>query len=106
MNLLDFYHYFYGFNVSFNRFLIEAPFNPHRSSYLILRITSLLHQLSIAGLPVNLIWIPNHRSIPGNETTDALAKSAFSIGKDSQIGVPLRDFKNHLKVRMREKLFA
>lgn len=38
---------------------IKALFNPRRSSYLILRIKSLLYQLSIAGSSVNLIWIPS-----------------------------------------------
>lgn len=45
------------------------------------------------GYDINIIWIPAHKVIAGNELADGKAKEAIRSGRDSQIGIPPEDFK-------------
>ncbi|XP_020298802.1 uncharacterized protein LOC109863035 [Pseudomyrmex gracilis] len=84
---------------------VRSRFNPRSSSYLVLRVKSVLLDMERAGTLTRLVWIPSHVGIRGNERADALAKDAIPHGVDSQLGVPLREIKNYWKKDMFTELF-
>lgn len=55
---------------------------------------------------ITLIWISSHKGIAGNEEADQAAKQAIVSGRDSQIGIPLRDLRNLGKDIMYDNLFT
>lgn len=57
-------------------------------------IKDLLRKSKMNGQLINLIWIPGHSGITGNELADSRTKTAIQQGKDTEIGVPFREFKN------------
>lgn len=77
----------------------------HYSSYLVIKIKSIIEGLTIKGKKIKLVWIPEHKGIQGNERTDFLAKEAIRVGRDSQFGIPLEEWRNHWKERMFKELF-
>ena len=72
-------------------------------TYLIFHIRDQLYRLHKSGKKVKLYWVPAHRGIIGNELVDRAAKSASVIGRDTQLLVPLSDFRNLWKSRMRQE---
>lgn len=66
---------------------VATPFIPGHSSYLILKIKSEIKKILETGNSVELIWIPSHKDIVGNETADQMAKEA-KTGRD---GTPTRN---------------
>lgn len=84
---------------------VRSRFNPRSSSYLVLRVKSVLLDMERAGTLTRLVWIPSHVGIRGNERADALAKDAIPHGVDSQLRIPLREFKNYWKEDMFTELF-
>lgn len=84
---------------------LESVFDGHYKSYLILKIKSLIKTLSTQNIEINLIWIPAHKGIIGNERTDSLAKEAIRTGVDSQIGITTCEFKNLWKSKTYTELF-
>lgn len=76
---------------------INSPFVAGCCSYLILKIKQLIKMSVDSGKTINIIWIPSHKGIIGNETADELAKDAIRNGVDTQIGIPLNKIKNFWK---------
>ncbi|XP_020298175.1 uncharacterized protein LOC109862511, partial [Pseudomyrmex gracilis] len=64
---------------------VQARFVPGKSSYLVLRIKSLILKLTERGVKVKLVWVPGHCGVTGNERADAFARNAVGCGRDSQI---------------------
>lgn len=86
---------------------LMTTFRPNKHSHLILLIKDKIRLLEIKkGKNISLIWIPGHRDIPGNKSADQATKEAIKEGIDSQIGIPLRDFKNCGKEQMFEDFFT
>lgn len=73
-----------------------------KSSHLIWTIRKLLFELKQLGKDVQLVWIPAHVGIEGNEMANSAAKDAVTIGTDTQFLLPYSDFKSLWK----EKLFS
>ena len=72
--------------------LSSNPFNKD-FSYLSLEIKKLLYIASIKNISINLIWIPSHWGIVGNEIVDSLALvDASKVGSLNQFPIPFTDF--------------
>lgn len=84
---------------------VTSKFDPNHSSFIILQIKGELKSLRDAGESCDLVWIPSHRGIMGNERADMLAREAFQVGADTQIGIPLKEQKNLWKNEMFGKLY-
>ena len=61
------------------------------SSFLLLKLRNLLYVAHCSGLTIDLVWLPGHRGIPGNETADNLARLASSEGLLTQTKLPHTD---------------
>ena len=66
-------------------------------SYIIYEIRDLLMHLQNNGISVQLIWIPSHKGITGNELADSLAKDAISTGEKIDFKLPYSDLNSKLK---------
>ena len=71
--------------------LNSNPFNSHLSP-LILRIKFLIFTLSQKNYNINLLWVPSHTGIHGNEVADQLAKSSSNLIFPSISPLPHSDF--------------
>lgn len=83
---------------------IASKFNHKHSAFIILEIKRELAMLEDSGERCQLVWIPSHKGIVGNERADILAKEAIRVGRDTQIGVPLQEFKGLWKNKMFDEL--
>ncbi|XP_011858319.1 PREDICTED: uncharacterized protein LOC105555887 [Vollenhovia emeryi] len=76
--------------------VLEAvcSFNPFPANFLISKIREQIYLFKSSGITVNLVWVPAHRGIPGNEMADALAKRAIVTGGEVSPGclLPYTDF--------------
>ncbi|XP_011869533.1 PREDICTED: uncharacterized protein LOC105562949, partial [Vollenhovia emeryi] len=76
--------------------VLEAvcSFNPFPANFIISKIREQVYLFKSSGIAVNLIWVPAHRGIPGNEMADALAKRATVTGGEVSPGclLPYTDF--------------
>lgn len=72
--------------------VFKSPPNP-----LIFLIRNLLFSLEAKGFELQLLWIPAHIGITGNETADYLVKNTASIQLPSIIPIPWSDFCPKLK---------
>jgi len=72
----------------------------------ILRLKEKLYKAHEKGLAIELIWIPSHTGITGNEIADTLASSAISQGKLVSHKLEYFDFyqvaKDHSKSRFQK----
>jgi len=71
--------------------LSSNPFNSHLSP-LILRIKFLIFTLNQKNYNINLLWVPSHTGIHGNEVADHLAKSFSNLIFPSFSLLPHSDF--------------
>jgi len=62
------------------------------NNYLIPLIRSKFHSLSVSGFHIQLVWIPSHTGIEGNETVDLAAKRAAINGRKPKFKIPHTDF--------------
>jgi len=68
--------------------VLESLLKPNimgKSSILKIKIKDTIRQLEAQGYNINIIWIPAHKGIAGNELADGKAKEAIRSGRDSQI---------------------
>lgn len=84
----------------------QSAFIGRYKSYPILRTKALIKSLMDKGYNIRLCWIPGHKGIAGNEKADTLARMAIRTGKDTQIGVPINEFRNSWKAEASEELFS
>ena len=70
--------------------IISNPFCKN-FSYLSLELKKLLHIASLKNMSINLIWIPSHCDMIGNETVDSLAKDASKVGILNRSPIPFTD---------------
>jgi len=85
------------------------------SNYLIPLIRSKYHSLIKSGFSIQMVWIPSHVGIDGNELADAAAKRAAIHGRKPKFKIPHTDqyslirrdaenrFLAHLEEEFREK---
>jgi len=69
-------------------------------NYLIPLIKLKYYLLSAAGFSIQLVWIPSHAGIAGNESADATAKRAARNGHKSKFKIPHTDLFFSIKQRM------
>ncbi|XP_072751039.1 uncharacterized protein [Anoplolepis gracilipes] len=69
-------------------------------SFLVLILKNKLRSAFLQDIEINLVWIPAHVGIPGNETADRLAKKAIIEGRLLDIKPPYSD----LYLSLRENL--
>jgi len=62
------------------------------SNYLIPLIKSKYHYLAESGFTIQIVWIPSHVGIVGNEKADAAAKRAAIHGRKPKFKVPHTDY--------------
>ena len=64
----------------------------------------MLYTLQISGLNIQLVWIPSHVGIIGNEVADKLAKQGLQHGKiDEEISTDKTEFRSNIKKLMLQK---
>lgn len=80
---------------------LEMNFKPTKSSYLILQIRERINSLREIGKAVK-VWIPGHCGVRGNEIADSLAKEAVRTGRDTQLRIPVNEFRNIWKEQLFE----
>lgn len=66
------------------------------------RIRSLLYRAFLLGLNVDVVWIPAHVGIVGNETVDRLAKLAIKYGDLITSNLPISDLLTVSTLKSRE----
>ena len=71
--------------------LNSCPFSSHVSP-LILRIKSILFNLSQLNFNIQFLWVPSHIGISGNEYADKLAKLSSNLISPSFSVIPCSDF--------------
>ena len=85
---------------------VTSFFHPNKSSTLILYIKDKIRILEDKGTKIQLIWVPSHLGIPGNERADLAAKEAIQTGQVSKLGIPKCNFKSLWKEKMYLSLFS
>jgi len=60
-------------------------------NYLIPLLRSKFHSLSTFGFHIQLVWIPSHIGIVGNETVDSAAKRAVINKRKPKFKIPHTD---------------
>jgi ribonuclease HI len=63
----------------------------------VLLIRRNLFEAQAKGIQTEIIWIPAHKGIEGNETVDSLAKVAIRHGINFEDGIPYRDCYRKIK---------
>jgi len=76
------------------------------SNYLVPLCRSKYHSLSDSNYVINLVWIPSHVGIPGNERADFLARQAALNGRKPKFKVPCTDYCASSSRVLREKTSA
>lgn len=66
-------------------------------TYLVQKIVESIHQMSIEGREVTLVWVPSHVGLSGNERADAAAKGASLMPPSNQFKIPAVDLKFAIK---------
>jgi len=61
------------------------------ANYIIPLIRSKFHHLRAKGLSIQLVWIPSHVGLPGNESADAAARRAALNGHKPKFKIPYTD---------------
>ncbi|XP_071581473.1 uncharacterized protein [Temnothorax nylanderi] len=76
-----------------NLLAISSNFKLSRASFLILEIRNLLVEFKRKNWNINLVWIPSHRGIKGNEFADRVAKAACDDPRGDCNEIPHRELK-------------
>jgi len=91
------------------RSVLEALSSHQRKSntnYLIPLCRNKFHSLSDSNCVINLVWVPSHVGIPGNERADSLAGQAALNGRKPKFKVPCTDYCAFSSRVLREKTSA
>jgi ribonuclease HI len=84
--------------------LLSSPLSAFHSNALVLEVKHLLYSRGRAGGEADIVWIPSHSGIQGNEEVDELARSAITTGETPEdFTVPASDFKIQLALESRNK---
>ena len=75
-------------------------------SYLSLDIKKLLYTASSRDISINLIWIPSHCGIVGNEIVDSLAKDASRVGILKPFPIPFTDLYHIVTTNCSQKFYS
>lgn len=76
-----------------------SPINKN-NNHLIIHMKNKLFSAHTLGLDIELIWIPAHIGIQGNEIADRLAKRAITHGNDLNSPLPFSDFYSFCKEKV------
>jgi hypothetical protein len=60
----------------------------------------------LQGERIQFYWIPEHCGVEINERADSEAKQAIKEGRDSQLLLPVVDFKPQWKKKIKEELHS
>ncbi|XP_018360118.1 PREDICTED: uncharacterized protein LOC108759265 [Trachymyrmex cornetzi] len=60
-------------------------------NYLVFEIRDLLRKMVNNGFTINLVWVPGHKGIYGNERADELAREAALRGRRPKFKIPYHD---------------
>jgi len=69
-------------------------------NYLIPLLRSKFHSLTASGFSIQLVWIPSHTGITGNEMADSAAKRAAINGRKPKFKIPHTDLYSSIKSSM------
>jgi len=83
--------------------LSSSQKNKSNGNYLIPLCRSKFHALTKSGFSIDLVWIPSHIGIPGNEKADQLAKQAAIHGRKPKFKIPYTDYCVFSARNLREK---
>jgi len=76
------------------------------TNYLIPLCRSKYHSLTCSNFIIDLVWIPSHVGIPGNERTDSFARQAALNGRKPKFKVSYTDYCSSSSRDLREKTSA
>ncbi|CAK9795846.1 Probable RNA-directed DNA polymerase from transposon X-element [Anthophora plagiata] len=85
--------------------VIQALSTAHNSNHeLIAYIQETYTELSNNNVDINIVWIPSHQGISGNELADTAAKEATTLPLSQPVTpVPYQDISNHIKTVIKDE---
>lgn len=76
--------------------------NTNNSNLLIKEIRELITWLITNNYTIELVWIPSHQGIQGNEEADKEAKNAINEPLNNTIRSPQEEVKRYIKIKIKE----
>lgn len=68
-----------------------------KTNYLVFKIRNLLYNLNARNVNVELVWVPSHRGIAGNEIADQAARDGYDEDHRDVVKTPFSDYFPNIK---------